>query len=188
MGLEENYCYYRFIKSNNIRLLFDSDSYVPKLNDEITIFIQSTKGSEGNFEYKEDIITNITSEKYGYDNVPVLIKPISNAQYGEDKITIDELKKIIPREAVARGSITTTVDLYNYFNTISTDTSWVDNQSFYGTNYKVLSKFCEVSLFEKKYENNAYHTIMTVLCPDSSVVIQYNLTKLTIKNAGIWKK
>ena len=123
VGIEENYCYYRFINSNNIRLLFDSDSYVPKLNDEITIFIQATKGTEGNFEYKDDITTNISSEKYGYDNVPLLLKPISDAQYGEDKITIDELKKIVPREAVARGSITNTTDLYNYFNTISTDSN-----------------------------------------------------------------
>ncbi len=123
VGVEDKYCYYRFINSSNIRLLFDSDSYIPKLNDEITISIQSTKGIEGNFEYKEDITTNMSSEKYGYDNVPVLIKPVTNAEYGEDKITIDELKKIIPREAVARGSITNTTDLYNYFNTISTDSN-----------------------------------------------------------------
>lgn len=121
VGVEGKYCYYRYINSSTIRILFDSDSYIPKLNDEITIFIQSTKGSEGNFEYTEDITTNISSEKYEYDNIPALIKPITNAQYGEDKISIDELKKIIPREAVARGSITSTTDLYNYFNTISTD-------------------------------------------------------------------
>lgn len=123
VGLEGYYCYYRYIDSTTIRLLFDSDSYVPKLNDEITIFIQGTKGSEGNFEYKEDVITNISSEKYGYDSISVMVKPITNSQYGEDKITIDELKRIIPREAVARGSITTTTDLYNYFNTISTDSN-----------------------------------------------------------------
>ena len=117
----------------------------------------------------KDLLTNAMENQYQY-NGSRLVSPYNNQVY------VAGISKM-----ASNGKLYTPLRLLDQdFNTISTDTSWVDNQSFYGTNYKVLSKFCEVSLFEKKYENNAYHTIMTVLCPDTSVVIQYNLTKLTI--------
>lgn len=120
-GINERFCYYKYIDSSNIRILFDSDSYIPTINTDITIYLQTTRGLEGNFEYVDDIITSLTSETYGYTDLSVLIKPLSNAEYGLDRLSVDELKKIVPREALARGSITTDTDLNNYFNTISTD-------------------------------------------------------------------
>ena len=117
----------------------------------------------------KDLLTSAMENQYQY-NGSRLVSPYNNQVY------VAGISKM-----ASNGKMYTPLRLLDQdFNTISTDTSWVENHSFYGTNYKVLSKFCEVSLFEKKYENNAYHTIMTVLCPDTSVVIQYNLTKLTI--------
>ena len=117
----------------------------------------------------KDLLTSAMENQYQY-NGSRLVSPYNNQVY------VAGISKM-----ASNGKLYTPLRLLDQdFNTISNDTSWVDNQSFYGTNYKVLSKFCEVSLFEKKYENNAYHTIMTVLCHDTSVVIQYNLTKLTI--------
>ena len=117
----------------------------------------------------KDLLTSAMENQYQY-NGSRLVSPYNN------KVYVAGISKM-----ASNGKLYTPLRLLDQdFNTISNDTSWVDNQSFYGTNYKVLSKFCEVSLFEKKYENNAYHTIMTVLCHDTSVVIQYNLTKLTI--------
>ena len=117
----------------------------------------------------KDLLTSAMENQYQY-NGSRLVSPYNNQVY------VAGISKM-----ASNGKLYTPLRLLDQdFNTISTDTSWVDNQSFYGTNYKVLSKFCEVSLFEKKCESNSYQTIMTVLCPDSSVVIQYNLTKLTI--------
>ena len=117
----------------------------------------------------KDLLTSAMENQYQY-NGSRLVSPYNN------KVYVAGISKM-----ASNGKLYTPLRLLDQdFNSISTDTSWVNNQSFYGTNYKVLSKFCEVSLFEKKYENNSYHTIMTVLCPDTSVVIQYNLTKLTI--------
>ena len=117
----------------------------------------------------KDLLTSAMENQYQY-NGSRLVSPYNNQVY------VAGISKM-----ASNGKMYTPLRLLDQdFNTISTDTSWVENHSFYGTNYKVLSKFCEVSLFEKKYENNAYHTIMTVLCPDTSVIIQYNLTKLTI--------
>ena len=117
----------------------------------------------------KDLLTSAMENQYQY-NGSRLVSPYNNQVY------VAGISKM-----ASNGKLYTPLRLLDQdFNTISNDTSWVDNQSFYGTNYKVLSKFCEVSLFEKKYENNAYHTIMTVLCPNTSVIIQYNLTKLTI--------
>ena len=117
----------------------------------------------------KDLLTSAMENQYQY-NGSRLVSPYNNQVY------VAGISKM-----ASNGKMYTPLRLLDQdFNTISTDTSWVENHSFYGTNYKVLSKFCEVSLFEKKYENNAYHTIMTILCPDTSVIIQYNLTKLTI--------
>ena len=117
----------------------------------------------------KDLLTSAMENQYQY-NGSRLVSPYNN------KVYVAGISKM-----ASNGKLYTPLRLLDQdFNTISDNVSWVDNQSFYGTNYKVLSKFCEVSLFEKKYENNAYHTIMTVLCHDTSVVIQYNLTKLTI--------
>ena len=117
----------------------------------------------------KDLLTSAMENQYQY-NGSRLVSPYNN------KVYVAGISKM-----ASNGKLYTPLRLLDQdFNTISDNPSWVDNQSFYGTNYKVLSKFCEVSLFEKKYENNAYHTIMTVLCHDTSVVIQYNLTKLTI--------
>lgn len=120
-GLNEEFCYYKYIDSNNIRILFDSRSYIPTINTDITIYLQTTEGLEGNFEYVDDIITSLTSETYGYTDLSILVKPLSDAEYGLDRTSVEELKNIVPREALARGSITTNTDLNNYFNTISTD-------------------------------------------------------------------
>ena len=117
----------------------------------------------------KDLLTSAMENQYQY-NGSRLVSPYNN------KVYVAGISKM-----ASNGKLYTPLRLLDQdFNTISDNVSWVDNQSFYGTNYKVLSKFCEVSLFEKKYENNSYQTIMTVLCPDTSVVIQYNLTKLTI--------
>lgn len=117
----------------------------------------------------KDLLTSAMENQYQY-NGSRLVSPYNN------KVYVAGISKM-----ASNGKLYTPLRLLDQdFNTISDNVSWVDNQSFYGTNYKVLSKFCEVSLFEKKYENNAYHTIITVLCHDTSVVIQYNLTKLTI--------
>ena len=117
----------------------------------------------------KDLLTSAMENQYQY-NGSRLVSPYNNQVY------VAGISKM-----ASNGKLYTPLRLLDQdFNTISDNPSWIENTSLYGTNYKVLSKFCEVSLFEKKYENNAYHTIMTVLCPDSSVVIQYNLTKLTI--------
>lgn len=122
-NIRDKYCYYKFIDSSNIRITFDIDSYVPTINTDITISVLTTQGAKGNFEYVEDIITSISSETYGYTDLNLLVKPLSESQYGDDKASIDEIKEMVPREAVSRGSITTDVDLNNYFNAISSNTN-----------------------------------------------------------------
>lgn len=126
-GLFENslqqYCYYSYIDSSNIRVKFDRDSYEPRINSDVVIDVKTTQGSAGNFTYTDELTFNLSSEKYSYSNLVAVIKPITDSQYGSDKKTIENLKRIIPKEALSRGSITSTADLNNFFNMIDTDTS-----------------------------------------------------------------
>jgi len=124
-GLEDysisKFCNYSHLDSNNIRLVFNRKSYEPRINCEVTINVYTTKGSECNFTYNEDIMMDLNSERFTYERLFMIIRPISDSVYGSDKKTVDELKVIIPKEALSRGSITTYTDLNNFFNSINDD-------------------------------------------------------------------
>lgn len=137
IGIEQdlkNYCFYNFLDSNNIRVTFDSASYMPSLNALIESEVWTTSGSAANFNYRKDFNTAITSDKYGYKALPVRIMIGTESSGGTNKKSTDELRKLIPKEALSRGSITNATSLANYFNMINTDTNRleiltkVDNQ------------------------------------------------------------
>lgn len=134
--LDDNkiYCHYTYINSNKIRVKFITDSYNPKINENITTRIKSTQGSVGNFTYKEEVMFTPQSDIYKYNNITMMFKPITSSENGVDKKSINDLKKIIPKEILSRGSITSNKDLQNFFNMIDDKNSRmvfrkkVDNQ------------------------------------------------------------
>lgn len=120
------YFYYTYLDSKTIRIKFDRYSYAPRINSDLTINIQTTEGEDGNFTFTPDTYPGFAfeSEKYGYSNIGCEIRPVTgDSAYGADKKSIEDLKKLIPKEAVSRGSITNLTDLENYFNAINTDDS-----------------------------------------------------------------
>ncbi|MDD3122018.1 MAG: hypothetical protein PHC62_00715 [Candidatus Izemoplasmatales bacterium] len=116
-----DYCFYSYMDLNNIRVTFDSASYMPSINALIEAEIWSTLGAKGNFSFLNNIMISITSDSYGYKNIPCRVLIGSESSGGVDKKTIDELRKLIPKEALSRGSITNDTTLNNYFNMINTD-------------------------------------------------------------------
>lgn len=119
----DKYCEYQFIDTNNIRLKFNRDSYLPRINADIAINIRTTKGSEGVFKYKEDIVTELTSEKHGYSGLNCLIKPMTDSTGGVNRKTVSELRSMIPKEALSRGSVISTTDLDAFFNSTNLENS-----------------------------------------------------------------
>jgi len=118
----KEFCNYMYIDSKTIRIKFNRDSYQPRANCEVTINVYTTNGSECNFSYTDNVIQDLTSDTYAYDNIFIVTKPISDSESGTDKKTIEELKEAIPKEALSRGVVTTYSDINNYFNSInSTD-------------------------------------------------------------------
>lgn len=119
------WCYYEFIDETTIRILFDSQSYIPELNDVISIKVKTCSGSSANFNYNSAFKTNFISELYNnYNGMIVSVQPLSNgtSSGGRDKKSLKDLKQIIPREASARGAIVNTYDLQNFFNSLTNDT------------------------------------------------------------------
>lgn len=117
----EDFCYYTYLDADTIRVRFDSISYLPGINAEIETLVKTTIGTEGNFEYVNRYITDvIKSTRFSYNTLSVLIRLRSDSLGGLDKKSIDELKKLLPKEALSRGSICKTKDLQNYFNMINT--------------------------------------------------------------------
>ena len=120
------YIWYTYLDADNIRIKFDRDSYYPRTNSDVEINLLTTQGEAGNFTWTgtEYPMFFFSSERLGYTNISVQVRPVNNeSMYGMDKKTVEELKQIIPKEALSRGSITNTADLQNYFNAIDTDQS-----------------------------------------------------------------
>lgn len=120
------YFYYTYLDANTIRIKFDRYSYQPRITSDVKINLTMTNGEAGNFTFDPEVYPGYSfeSEKYGYSNIVCEIRPITGiSSGGVDKKTIADLKKIIPREALSRGSITNMADLQNYFNAINTDMS-----------------------------------------------------------------
>ena len=134
-----DYCYYLYMNDHNIRIGFDSGSYLPGLNAEIKIIAQTTLGESGNFSYKvEDdnagFYIDFESSYYNYKKITCYARCATDATDGQDKKSIEELKQLVPKMAMSRGYITTETDLNNYFNLISNENNIlklqkkVDNQ------------------------------------------------------------
>lgn len=110
------YCFYNYLDKNTIRVKFDRSSYEPRINCDVVVAVKNTKGSKGNFIYKDDIIVTLKSDKYTYKNLSMLVKPVTSSVNGIDRKSIKELKEIIPKEILSRGNITNNKDLENFFN------------------------------------------------------------------------
>ena len=57
-----DFCYYSYIDLNNIRVTFDSISYLPGINALIEAEIWTTLGSEGNFSFFKNFNTTLSSD------------------------------------------------------------------------------------------------------------------------------
>jgi hypothetical protein len=122
------WCYYEYLDENTIRIIFSRDSYVPKLNATVTINVVLSDGYNGNITYNEEFRISLISDAYSnYNGMYAIIYPLLNgvSNGGRDKKSIDDLKKIIPREAQSRGSVINTTDLNNFFNSINDDTNYL---------------------------------------------------------------
>lgn len=117
----KEYCNYSYINANTIRIVFNRDSYQPRQNAEVTIHYYTTKGSECNFDYNATTIQDLYSSRFDYNDIYMMIMPLSNSDYGTDRKNIDELKAIIPKQMLMRNSISTYTDLNNYFNSLNND-------------------------------------------------------------------
>jgi hypothetical protein len=119
-----SWCNYTYINENTIRIMFSPDSYVPSMNAVVKINIQTSEGAGGNFTYNNSFKTNLKSETYNnYNGMYAYVYPLLNgvSSNGKDKKTINDIRKIIPREASSRGAVINTTDLNNFFNTINND-------------------------------------------------------------------
>ena len=119
----KNYCFYTYIDSNTIRVRFDSASYTPALNSDVEVYIKTTKGEKGNFEYSTFIHTVMDSERFGYKNLKIAMRTAKESSGGKDRKSVDELRRLLPKESLSRGSIHALQeqDLKNYFNAMILD-------------------------------------------------------------------
>ena len=114
------YCNYLFLETDTIRVIFKKESYQPRTNCKVAINLMTTHGSSANFNYSKNIQCDLTSDRFDYNGIWMILKPMSDSVDGEDSKSVTDLRKLIPSEQLARGTITNTTDLNNFFNSINT--------------------------------------------------------------------
>lgn len=170
IGVEQDikdFCYYIYEDINNIRVRFDSISYMPTLNAQIEVEIKTTHGIQGNFEYNRNNFVSISSDKYDYHNISLFMIVGSDSQGGRDRKSVEELQRLLPKEALSRGSIANMQDLRNYFQMLDSD-------------YARMS-------FQKKVDNQferTYYSYLVLKDGYSNVVPTNTLDLLIVKDDG----
>lgn len=123
-GSIADYFYYEYLDDNTIRVKFDPQSYIPRINSIIDVNVYTTAGAAGVFKYTESVTENLQSSKYGYSNLTAtILLSKESTTGGYNSKTVAELKTMIPKEALSRGNIATSTDLNNYFDLINTSDS-----------------------------------------------------------------
>lgn len=187
-GTRYAYVWYTYLDADNIRIKFDRNSYYPRINTDVEIHLQTTQGERGNFTWSgtDYPAFYFDSERLGYTNIYVQVRPINNeSMYGMDKKTVDELKEIIPKEALSRGSITNTTDLQNYFNAIDTDSS---KMYFYKRRDNCLERLYYSYIVMKDATNNIVPTNTVAIEVDPSALeTDIGSGKLILKRGQILK-
>ena len=155
------FCYYTLLDDTRVRVKFERTSYTPTINSDIKVHMQTTKAYDGNFPYAKDaVFATLSSDEYGYKEIQSMVWIQTESANGLNAKSADELKTIIPKEALARGAITTEEDLNNFFNQLNSD----DNKL----------------LLAKKVDNQIEHTYYSHLLmkDDDSNIIPTNTIKL----------
>ena len=112
---ETYYCYYSYLDESNIRVKLDKSSYEPRSSAKVEISLYTTLGADGNFSYTDDVQITLSSTKYNYDGLMMLLRPVGDSYDGVDRKSADDLKLLIPKERLSRGTINNNKDLENYF-------------------------------------------------------------------------
>lgn len=121
------FCWYLYISDNVIRITFDRNSIRPGLNSDIRIVAYTCLGNAGNFEYikvdntSEGFYFNSKSARYNYSKIDMFYVAVTDSTDGQDRKSKTDLQKLIPKAALARGSVTSEKDLNNYFNLIENE-------------------------------------------------------------------
>lgn len=189
-GTKYPYVWYTYLDADNIRIKFDRNSYYPRINSDVEIHLQTTQGERGNFTWNSASTDYpkffFSSDRLGYTNIFVEVRPVNNeSMYGMDKKSVDELKEIIPKEALSRGSITNTTDLQNYFNAIDTDSS---KMYFYKRRDNCLERLYYSYIVMKDATNNIVPTnTVDIQVDPSSLETDPGSGKLILKRGQILK-
>lgn len=150
-----DYCKYSYISRNKIRIKFDQQSYYPSNNSTIKIKVYCSSGDEANFTYRNNayIRSSLSSDTYDYRDVQILIYPKSDSYGGEKSKSLEDIKKVLPREILGRNVITCEADLFNYFNKLD------DNiVNFYKRRHNQIDHLYYAYLLSKDISGNVVPT------------------------------
>lgn len=182
------YIWYTYLDTDNIRVKFDKNSYSPRVNSDIIISLMTTQGEKGNFKWASTDypVFSFDSDRLGYSNLTVQVRPInSESMYGTDKKSIDELKRVIAVEALARGSVTNSTDLKNYFNAIDSSDS---EMYFYKKRDNALERLYYSYIVMKDNLSNIVPTNTVDIILDPDMLEKESLTgKLVLKRGKTFK-
>lgn len=117
---KEPFCYFKMIGENTVEISFTTkDAYFqPKFNSELQIYVYTTLGKDGNFEYYDgNKISLNKGMKYEYENSWLITaSPISGSKGGKERMSLEGLQRLTVEGYTTANAITTEHDLAVYFN------------------------------------------------------------------------
>lgn len=115
--------YYTYVDDDTVQISFSSmtGSFRPKYNSNLVIEVETTKGSEGNFDYNDAISFNYTGDATdNYSSMITQVLPVNgSASGGSDVLSIWEEKQRIIEKVLGRDNLITDTDLKNFFRNMN---------------------------------------------------------------------
>lgn len=147
--IKEPFCYYKVRDENRIEISFSTrDNYFqPKFNSELMIDWYTSLGSKGNFPlYKgSDIVIVPGSEEFEFNmDMTIFGIPQSDARFGADKLTMEQLRTMVIEKYSTVNSYTNENDLQLYFDSFNskynTDVLFVKKRDDFYRQFTSFSK------------------------------------------------
>lgn len=168
---ERPFCFYQYRDYNTVNISFSTITkyFRPEFNSELKFVFYTTKGSQGNFEYKgNNVSVNLKSDRYNYENLIMSVKSLSDSTGGFDRLNYEQIKEKVSIMASTCNNIATDNDLNNYFTFIQ----GAKKILFTKKRDDILDRLYGTFLILKDGEDNIVptNTVDLALCLDSDYI------------------
>jgi hypothetical protein len=117
--VNDRFCFWTYGDENILHVYFSSlvGYFRPQFGDDLRIEVVTTNGSNGNFEFTEQVLMQSSDSRL--ENTAIFIPIVAQPSGGKDKPSLMDIKKSLLRIERTRNNIITDFDVESLFKEIS---------------------------------------------------------------------